>query len=125
MRQFAKTVLDAPVQILSDLAEFWMMYEASAGIFVIPASLLEMSGDIGYLRRHSLHEITRGTEQTIEDTIEKLIEFGYTHAHHLGELATYRREGSVVTITDAHSSNTIHIEWFDTEIDSIVEIDAR
>ena len=125
MRQFAKTVLGNPVQVLTGLAEFWMMYEASVGIFVISASLLEMSGDIGYLKRHSLHEIVRGTEQTIENTIEKLIEFGYTHAHHLRELATYRREGSVVTLTDAQSGNTIHIEWFDTEVDSIVEIDSR
>ena len=101
-----------------------MAYEASVGIFVIPASLLEMSGNIAYLRRHSLHEIHRGIEQSIENTIEKLIEFGYIHAHHLGELATYRREGSVVTITDAHSGNQIHIEWFDTEIDSIIEIDS-
>ena len=88
-------------------------------------SLLETSGNIAYLRRHSLHEIARNTEQTIEDTIEKLIEFGYIHASHLGELATYRREGSIVTITDAHSGNQILIEWFDTEIDSIIEIESR
>jgi transcription-repair coupling factor (superfamily II helicase) len=125
LRQFAKTVLGTPVQILGDLGEFWMMSEAHAGIFVIPTSLLETSGDMTYLRRHSLYEISRGTEQTIENTIEKLIEFGYTHAQHLGELATYRREGSIVTITDAYSSNMIHIEWFDTEIDSIIEIDSR
>ncbi len=125
MRQFAKTVLGTPVHILADFAEFWMMHEASVGIFVIPASLLETSGDIEYLRRHSLYEIVRGTEQTIEDTIEKLIEFGYIHASHLGELATYRREGSIVTITDAHSGNQILIEWFDTEIDSIIEIESR
>lgn len=30
-----------------------------------------------------------------------------------------------MTITDAHSGNQILIEWFDTEIDSIVEIDSR
>ncbi|MBC7498322.1 DEAD/DEAH box helicase [Candidatus Gracilibacteria bacterium] len=125
LRQFAKTVLDTPIQLLTDLAEFWMMSESHAGIFVISSTLLETSGDIGYLRRHSLYEITRGAEQTIENVIEKLIEFGYIHATHLGELATYRREGSVVTITDAHSGNQVHIEWFDTEIDSIVEIDSR
>ncbi len=102
-----------------------MMSESQAGIFVISSTLLEISGDIDYLRRHSLYEITRGAEQTIENVIEKLIEFGYIHATHLGELATYRREGSVVTITDAHSGNQVHIEWFDTEIDSIVEIDTR
>jgi hypothetical protein len=69
-----------------------MMIEAPVGIFVISATLLETSGDLAYLRRHSLYAVDRGTEQTIENTIEKLIEFGYTYAHHLGELATYRRE---------------------------------
>ncbi|MBX9809182.1 DEAD/DEAH box helicase, partial [Candidatus Gracilibacteria bacterium] len=54
--------------------------------------------------------------------IEKLIEFGYHHAHHLGELGTYKREGSIVTITDSSNGNIVHIEWFDTEIDSIIEI---
>ena len=61
----------------------------------------------------------------IEDTIDKLIEFGYLHASHLGELATYRREGSIITITEAMSGNQILIEWFDTEIDSIIEIDSK
>jgi transcription-repair coupling factor len=125
LRQFAKTVLETPVHILESLADFWMMIEATVGIFVIPAQILETSGDLSYLRRHSLYEIVRGTEQTIDTVISQLIEFGYTHASHLGELATYRREGSIVTITDAHSGNQILIEWFDTEIDSIIEIQSR
>ena len=29
-----------------------------------------------------------------------------------------------MTLTHAQSGNTIHIEWFDTEIDSIIEIDG-
>lgn len=118
-------VISTPVHILGGLVDFWMMLEAPVGFFVIPASLLETSGDMNYLRRHSLYEVSRGSEQSIDIVIAQLIEFGYTHASHLGELATYRREGSIVTITDAHSGNTIHIEWFDTEIDSIVEIDFR
>ena len=28
-------------------------------------------------------------------------------------------------MTEATSGNQIHIEWFDTEIDSIIEIDVR
>ena len=125
LRQFAKIVLGHPFHILEGLGDFWMMLEASAGFFVVPVSLLETSGDISYLKQHSLYEISRGTDQMIDTVISQLIEFGYTHASHLGELATYRREGSIVTITDAHSSNTIHLEWFDTEIDSIIEIDSR
>lgn len=60
-----------------------------------------------------------------ESTIEQLIEFGYTHSSYVGELGTYKREGSLLTFTDSISGNLIHIEWFDTEIDSIIEIDAK
>ncbi len=124
LRYFAKVILNQPVHIIHTLAEFWMMQEAVSGIFCISSSLLETHGNLGYLKKHSLYELKRGTEDTIENIIEKLIEFGYTHAHHLGELATYRREGSIVSITDAYTGNVIHIEWFDIEIDSIIEIDS-
>ena len=125
MQSFAKTILKQEIYQIKSLAELWMIEESLGGIFVIHTSLLETHGKIAYLKKHSLYTITRWQEQTLENTIEKLIEFGYTHAHHLWELATYRREWSIVTITDAYTGNTIHIEWFDTEIDSIIEIDSR
>ncbi|NRH21003.1 DEAD/DEAH box helicase [Candidatus Gracilibacteria bacterium] len=125
MQSFAKVVLGQDIYILRTFDEFWMMHEARTGIFCIPTSLLETHGNIEYLKKHSLYEIERNTEQTIENSIEKLIDFGYTHASHLGELATYRREGSIISITDAYTGNTIHIEWFDIEIDSIIEIDGK
>jgi hypothetical protein len=92
LRYFAKIILEQPVHAIQTLSEFWMMQEATGGIFCIPTSLLETHGNMSYLKKHSLYELKRGTEQTIESVIEKLIEFGYIHAHHLGELATYRRE---------------------------------
>ncbi len=124
LRQFAKIIVSQPVHIVESLSDFWMMQESGRGLFCIPSSLLETHGNMDYLKRHSLFELKRGSQQSIEATIEKLIEFGYIHAHHAWELATYRRAWSIVTITDASSGNTIYIEWFDTEIDSIVEIDS-
>ncbi len=92
MRSFANIILGKNIHILHELGELWMMHEATTGIYCIPTSLLETHGDLGYLQQHSLYEIARNTNQTIETTIEKLIDFGYTHAVHLGEFATYRRE---------------------------------
>ncbi len=124
LQSFARDVLGSPIQYVDTLAEFWSMYEATTGIFCVPISLLETHGNIEYIEKHSLHRIIRNTEQTIECTIEKLIEFWYTHTQNLGELATYRREWSILSLTDGQSGNMIHIEWFDTEIDSIIEIDS-
>jgi transcription-repair coupling factor (superfamily II helicase) len=62
---------------------------------------------------------------SIESVIERLVDFDYSHADHLGELGTYRREGSIVSITDGVSGRVTHIEWFDTEIDSIIVTDPR
>jgi transcription-repair coupling factor (superfamily II helicase) len=125
LQSFAKMILERPVSIAHDLSELWTARESGTGIWCIPISLLEIHGDTKYLERHSLHEIRRNSGESIEQIIEKLIEFGYNHAHHIGELATYKREWSIITITDAHTGNQILIEWFDTEIDNIIEIDSR
>ncbi len=100
------------------------MKESESGIFAIPLPLLETSGELSYMRRHSLAHIERGSNMTIDWLIEVLIQFGYNHADHIWELATYRRSGSILTLTEAYTGNQIRIEWFDTELDSIIEIDA-
>ena len=92
LQSFAKMILERPVSIAHDLSELWTARESGTGIWCIPTSLLEIHGDTKYLERHSLHEIRRNTGESIEQIIEKLIEFGYNHAHHIGELATYKRE---------------------------------
>ena len=69
-----------------------MMQESKEGIFCLRSSLLEIDGNLEYLKKHSLYTIHRNDAKTIESTIDKLIEFGYHHAQHLGELGTYRRE---------------------------------
>lgn len=125
MQSFAREIFGSPIQYVNNISEFWHMYESTSGTFCITTSLLETHGDREYLEKHSLYKITRNTEQIIEVTIEKLIEFWYSHTQYLGELATYRREGSIISLTDGQTGNMIHIEWFDTEIDSIIEIDSR
>lgn len=125
MQSFAKTILHQDIYVLKSFDEFWMMYEKNIGNFCIPTSLLEFQGNLEYLKKHSLYEIRRNSTEKIENIIEKLIDFWYNHSHHVGELGTYRREGSIVTITDIHTGNLIHIEWFDTEIDSIIEVDFK
>ncbi len=75
MQSFAKIILGQEIHLLSNLAEFWSIEEVKSGIFCIPASLLETHGNIQYLQKHSLYEIKRNKEQTLESVIEKLIEF--------------------------------------------------
>lgn len=124
MQSFAKEIIGSPIQYINDISEFWHMYESTSGTFCIPTSLLETHGNLEYLEKHSLYRIARNTEQTIDGTIEKLIAFWYIHTQYPGELATYRREGGIISLTDGQTGNIIHIEWFDTVIDSIIEIDS-
>ena len=102
------------------------MLEQTAGIFCLDYRVLEIAGTSEYIRRVSTFDIIRGSVSlSPEGTIEKLIEFGYTHSPHRGELGTYKREGSIVTLTESLTGNLYHIEWFDTEIDNIIEIDSK
>ena len=83
MQSFAKMIFKQEIHKINNLAEFWTIEETTSGIFCIPTSLLETHGNLKYLQKHSLYEIKRNKEQTLENVIEKLIEFGYTHAQHL------------------------------------------
>ena len=71
MQSFAREIFGSPIQYVNNISEFWHM----SGTFCITTSLLETHGDREYLEKHSLYKITRNTEQIIEVTIEKLIEF--------------------------------------------------
>lgn len=102
------------------------MTEQSSGIFFLEHQVLEIGGTTDYIKRISTFDIIRWSVLfSPENIIEKLIEFGYIHSPHNGELGTYKREGSIISITEAITGNLYHIEWFDTEIDNIIEIDSK
>jgi excinuclease UvrABC helicase subunit UvrB len=64
--------------------------------------------------------VRRGDAITEESMIESLISLGYTHGDASDTRATYRKSGGTLTIRDACREETIQIEWFDTELDSII-----
>jgi len=59
----------------------------------------------------------------MDHIIELLISGGYTYADHTDGRATYRRGGSIIEITDPYRDISYQIEYFDTEIDSIIRLD--
>lgn len=101
------------------------MCEQREGIYLMRHHLLEIDGNHTYIRKHSLFSLTRGSTIPREGIIEKLIEFGYAYSDTIGDLGTYKQEWSLLSCIDSVTGNLIQIEWFDTEIDSIIEIDAR
>lgn len=56
-----------------------------------------------------------------ELVIEKLIEMGYVYGESLDQPGIYKKDGGILHIFDPYSLATYSIEWFDTEIDSIIE----
>lgn len=125
MQLFAKDIFARDLHSIKSISDFWYMTESASGIWCMHSRLLELTGNLHHLQQHSRYDIARLAHVPIEMVIERLIDFGYSHSSYPGELGSYRREWSILTLTDAQSSNLIHIEWFDTEIDSIVEIDAQ
>jgi transcription-repair coupling factor (superfamily II helicase) len=64
--------------------------------------------------------VRRGDTVTEESMIESLISLGYTHGDASDTPGTYRKNWGTLTIRDACRSETVQIEWFDTELDSII-----
>lgn len=46
---------------------------------------------------------------------------GYTHSDHSGTPGSYKRDGSIIHMCDPWTEHIWSIEWYDTEVDSIIE----
>lgn len=80
LQDFANMILGIHPYMVSSLSELWMMEESNTGLWIIPSSILEVSGTLYELRRSSLYEVTRGIEKSPDALIEDLIRLGYTHS---------------------------------------------
>jgi transcription-repair coupling factor (superfamily II helicase) len=64
--------------------------------------------------------IGRGDIVTEESLIESLISLGYCHGDASDTLGTYMKSGGTLTLRDAVLDQRVQLEWFDTELDSII-----
>ena len=122
IRDFGNIITKQSWKKVETMADFFYMQSALDGYFYLPSSLLESLWDPAYLRRVHVFEIRRGMTISPESCIEKLISLGYAHTQSIDGLGTYKRDGSIIHIWDPWSEDIWSIEWFDTEIDSIVEM---
>ncbi len=120
MRKFAYTILGMHIHRIENMSELWSLSIEARKIYCISSHLLEHIGNIDYIKRQTVYELKRNAEIKIDDCIEKLIQFWYNHSDYRGEIGTYKREWSIISVT-AKSGNLIQIEWFDTQIDAIIE----
>jgi transcription-repair coupling factor len=125
LQNFAYMFFGQEITIIEHISSLWEFTESSSGIFVMHTHFLETQWTREYLERKSLIRLNRGEDIRIEEIIEQLISFGYTHTDHTGTPYTYKKEWSLLSITSRQSEKTIHIEWFDTEIESIIAVDQK
>lgn len=82
--------------------------------------LLTYEGNLVHLERGSGLTIRRGDVITEESFIESLISLGYRHGDASDTLGTYMKSGGTLTLRDAVLDQRVQLEWFDTELDSII-----
>ncbi len=88
-------------------------------------NLLETEGSESYLKRKSILSIERGSTISIETIITQLVEMGYEHTEGIDIPGSYKRTGSILQIHDPWTHSIWSIEWFDTEIDSLIEQNTK
>lgn len=74
-------------------------------------------------KTHTLR-IFQNEKTSIEDLIQKIVDFGYEYDDTLSESFSYKRSGGVLSIVQENTQEIFHIEWFDDEIDSIIHLDT-
>lgn len=76
-------------------------------------------GNLEENRRDTSLTITRGKTLSQNTLIESLLALGYSQSAHPGESCTYKRECSTIRLW--HEASEYMIEYFDDEIDGIIE----
>lgn len=120
MRIFARELTGALWKEVNSLSGFWEYSESDSGYFFMPLSLLQSLGNQVHLERISGVKITRGITLTEESCIEILISLGYQHGDGHDTLGTYSKNGGIISLRESHRGRIIQLEWFDTEIDSVI-----
>lgn len=106
---------------IQSISEFWAAIESKKWSYILHPRLLETSGSVEYLRKKTLFSLKRWENIKEELVIEKLIEMGYAYGESLDQPGIYKKDGGILHIFDPYSLSSYSIEWFDTEIDSIIE----
>jgi transcription-repair coupling factor (superfamily II helicase) len=121
LKYFGYPLTGKPWQEITTLWDFLAQKERENGYFFMHANLLKAKGNMLHIERNSVLHIERNMVLKQEDFIMSLTEVGYTHELGARSQNTYEKKWSIISIT----ANTLwlswDIEWFDTEVDSIVE----
>ncbi len=100
---------------------FFDLEKETQWYFFLHTDLLKYTGNKKHLEKLWWLRIDRNENRTIESVLEKLTEIGYTHELWAGSPGTYQRVWSVVSVKDISGSIRYDVEWFDTEIEGIIE----
>lgn len=76
-------------------------------------------GNLEENRRNTSLTIARGKTLSQNNLIESLLALGYSQSAYAGESCTYKREGSTIRLW--YEASEYMIEYFDDEIDGIIE----
>ena len=120
MRIFARELTGKDWKEVSTLSGYWDYLEQDSGYFYISVELLKSEGNRIHLERGSGLMVKRGDMITEESFIESLISLGYTHGDASDTPRTYMKSGGTLTLRDAILNQRVQLEWFDTELDSII-----
>ena len=120
MRIFARELTGKDWKEVSTLSGFWEYLEQDSGYFFMSVELLRSEGNRIYLERRSGLTMKRGDMITEESFIESLISLGYRHGDASDTPGTYMKSGGTLTLRDAVVDQRVQLEWFDTELDSII-----
>ncbi|MBP6981863.1 hypothetical protein KBB25_03760, partial [Candidatus Gracilibacteria bacterium] len=121
LANFSEKITGTEWMKIQSISEFWAAIESKKGSYILHPRLLETSGSVEYLRKKTLFSLKRGENIKEEIVIEKLIEMGYVYGESLDQPGIYKKDGGILHIFDPYSLSSYSIEWFDTEIDSIIE----
>lgn len=112
-----------PIDSISSLLSFSNReLKGASEYFLINTNILRSNENLYALKKNSIITLAIGdTDKSLEAVIENIMKLWYEFSTYGGEPYTYKKEWWILHIVMSTSKISYQIEWFDTEIDSIIE----
>lgn len=118
--EISSEILGKKIIKISQFSDFFTIANQKNSIFIAHTDIFRNEGNLYQIQKKENIHVARGSTETIENIIEKLIDFWYEYDASLSEIFTYKKEGGILSIMGNTTEYWYQIEWFDTEIDAII-----
>lgn len=122
LKNFSDKIFPKKAEYIENFWEILSLSQRENGIFYCHVDIFRTEGNLYHIKKSNSIEVRRSEILSQEKFIDTLIDAGYSFSDYPEESFSYKKEWWSILIIAQNPDILYHIEWFDNEIDALIQI---